>query len=377
MIKIRIRCTSPEKTLSRLVLSHLDFSHPEKRDGELVIYVSVLHFRAAREVFSSLGLKYKACPVGFLGLLYRYRHRWGIAVGIFIAVFLFYLSTFFVWSVKIEGNRSVDDEEILETLAARGFFEGVKKSSVDVNEVSLGFLSDRSEFSFCSININGAVAHVQVAERTPTRYAESESEPYNLVADADGVVVRVEILNGQAMVKTGDVVHKGQILASGVIENTVNTAFRLRRAEGRVYARCDRELEFSCDIETVEKRYVDEEEISRFYILGRGIGLKNFPDGEFDVSTRVEKFEIFSRELPVGLEKTLFSFFEEKEVVLTEEEALRRAHDKYRAWCSTELDGAVIENEEFSHRIENGKLILVCKVSAIEDITTRSKIEIG
>ena len=217
---------------------------------------------------------------------------------------------------------------------------------------------------------------MQLAERTPTRFAESENEPYNLVADADGVVVGVEILNGQSMVKVGDTVHKGQILASGVIENTVNTAFRLRRAEGRVFARCEREVEFSCELERTEKRYVFEKEKSRLFILSHPIGKRSFPDGNYDVFVRVEKLEVFSRELPVGIEKTLFAFYEEKKVVLTEEEALKKARDEYLAWRAVELEGAVVESEEFSHTLEDGKLVLHCSLRAIENITKRTKIEV-
>jgi hypothetical protein len=46
------------------------------------------------------------------------------------------------------------------------------------------------------------------------------------------------------------------------------------------------------------------------------------------------------------------------------------------AWRAVELEGAVVESEEFSHTVENGKLVLRCSVRAIENITKRSKIEV-
>ncbi len=377
MIKIRIRCTSSEKVLSRLVLSNIEFYHPEKKDGELALQVSVFSFLSAIRFLRSNGMKYKAYPMGTLALLWRYRKRWGLLAGTIISIFLFYLSTFYVWSVKIEGNSRVGDREVIETLYKNGFYEGVRRDSVDVNEVALGFLSDRSEFSFCTININGTVAHVELVERTPARFSESEHDPYNLVSDSDGVVVRVEILNGQSMVRVGDSVHKGQILASGVIENTVNTAFRLRRAEGKVFARCEKTVDFSVPLKMSERVYTHEKTYSRLYFLGRGFGWRDLEhEGEYDVITSVEKISFLGREFPVGIEKTLCAFSETRNRELSEQEALVRAHGLYRAWCSTELEGAVVESEVFSHAVENGTLTLSCTVVAIEDITSRQKIEI-
>ena len=42
----------------------------------------------------------------------------------------------------------------------------------------------------------------------------------------------------------------------------------------------------------------------------------------------------------------------------------------------TELDGATVLSEDFSHTVEDGILTLTCHVGVIEDICTRQKIEV-
>lgn len=377
MIRFSIYTRTPEKTLSRLVLSHMNFHKPEKTENGIDIYVSATQFFTCRKVLDTLGEKYKATPVGLVGLFWRYRKRWGLFSGTILCIFLFYLSTFFVWSVRIEGNREVPDIEVIETLRAHGFYEGVFKNSVDTDEVELSFLADRREFSFCSINVVGGVAFVKLAPRIETRFAEDEHEPYNLVSSVDGVVVRLEVLNGQSVVEVGDTVHKGQLLVSGVIENTTNTLFRLRRAEGRVYARVVREERFSVPLEYVQKEYTHEKEVTRLRVLGRGLGAHFYPKGSnYDIVTSVETPTVFGYDMPFSKEKVVYAFYSEEKKTLDEEKALSLAHDMYRAWASTCLEGAVVENEEFSHTVEDGVLTLVCHIRAIEDIAKRTQINV-
>ncbi len=377
MLKVYLKCSSPEKTLTRLLASGLDFYAPERCGEELKIELSLLSWFSAKRVFDSLGLERRVSFEGHFGKFWRKKRRIGLFIGAFIVIFFFYLSTFFVWSVKIEGEGDIPEREILETLERHGFREGVLKSRVDVNEVASMFLADRLEFSFCSINISGAVAHVELRRRIVTRYPEPEHDPYNLVSDSDGVVVRVEAENGLPEVKAGDTVVKGQLLVSGIAENTVNTAFRLVRAEGRVFARVEDVVSFEVPLEYTEKRYTGEKKVSVLSVLGHRIGFLRMPkSGEFDIVSSMEKPEIFGRELPFGIERILYAFYKEKTVTLTESEALIFAHDLYRKWCMSELDGAVIEEESFSHTTDDTTLVLECRVTSIKDICTRQKIEV-
>jgi len=372
-----LKCSSPEKALTRLLASGLDFYAPERCDEGLKIEVSLLSYFTAKRVLDSLKMERRVSFEGIFGVFWRKKGRAWLFVGALIGVFLIYLSTFFVWSVKIEGEGDIPEREILDTLERHGFHEGVLKSRVDVNELAALFLADRLEFSFCSVNISGAVAYVELQQRSPTRYPEPEEDPYNIVSDSDGVVVRVEAENGVPEVKVGDTVTKGQLLVSGIVENTVNTAFRLVRAEGRVWARVEDVMRFEVPLEYTEKRYTGEKSATLLRVLGKRVGFSKMPKkGEFDIVSSIEVPEIFGRELPFRLERLTYAFYKEKTVTLTESEALIFAHDLYRKRCVTELDGAVVEKESFSHTLTDTSLILECRVTSIKDICTRQKIEV-
>jgi len=373
VLRVEIKTADPEKTLSDLVREKIEFKHSEKTDDGVTVIMPNVYY----PLLKRLGLTASVVPIGLLGFISRKKYRTGLIIGAVIGIFLIYLSTFYVWSVTIEGEGCVPEKEVLETFERHGFKVGVKKSRIDVNEIAQLFLADRDEFSFCTINISGAVAHVELHLRVPTRYTEATHDPYNLISDADGVIVRLEVENGIAAVGLGESVHKGQLLVSGIMENTTNTAFRLVRAEGRVWARVNKTLTFSVPLEYTEKKYVDEKEVSVLRILGHRIGPRRLPkSGDYDIITSTEVPVIFGYSLPFEKEKILYAFWVEKAVTLTENEALIKAHDLYRKRALTEFEGATVLGEDFSHEIQDGILTLKCEICAIEEITARQKIQV-
>ena len=377
MIRFHIKTDTPEKHLTYLVKTGIDFYRPEKTDGGIIIEVPFFKRRAMGTLLDTAGIEYTPCYSGIFKLLLASREHVGLLFGAACAIFLIYLSTFFVWSVTIEGAGEVPHSEILETLRAHGFEVGVLKRNVDTNEIEEQFLADRSEFAFCTVNINGAVAHVELTRRIPERYHESDTEPYNLVSDSDGVILALEVTNGLCTVEVGQPVYRGQLLVSGIMENTTNTGFRIARAEGRIFARVDKTLEFKVPLEYTEKRYIKEKNGVALNILSKRFTLSKPPkDEDFDIITNTEIPEIFGHELPISLEKILYACYVEKTVTLTESEALIKAHDMYRKTASTLFDSAEIEKEEFSHSIEDGTLVLRCEVQAIQNICRREKIEV-
>ena len=60
----------------------------------------------------------------------------------------------------------------------------------------------------------------------------------NIVADCDGVVEEVNVVEGQAAVFPGQLVRKGQVLISGVVDGK-DGEFRYEYAEGEVMQDCD------------------------------------------------------------------------------------------------------------------------------------------
>ena len=363
-----------EALLTHLIQTGIPFSKPRREEDGISFTASFFKRRYFESFFWGLGVDMTSKPEGILSRLFFLKERKGLIVGGILGIFLIYLSTFYVWSVKIEGNEKLPDSEILRIMAECGFGEGVRKNSVDVNEIQNEVLKRCHDLSFFSINVHGMVADVVVHERETSRKPDDREEPYNLVADIDGVIISSVILDGQPMFKTGDTVVRGELLVSGIMDSTAE-GLRLRRADGKVFAKTSRALAFSLPLEDYYKSYEREEKGVKFRILGKSIGRSVGGDsGNFDLEVTEEELRLFGVRFPVTLEHHTARFYTTEKSVITEEEGRERLLLDYKKYISTELDSGEVVKETFSFKREGDTLTLVAEVDAIENIAVRKKI---
>ena len=70
-----------------------------------------------------------------------------------------------------------------------------------------------------TVNLHGSVADVIVTERVDPPEVIDNDVPYELYAAHSGIVVEMEVLQGQPLVQRGDFVTAGQVLVSGAPED--------------------------------------------------------------------------------------------------------------------------------------------------------------
>lgn len=183
-------------------------------------------------------------PSFLLGLRRRYALLTGLACALIGALVL----SQFVLVVRVEGNRRLSDSVILTELERQSFGPGRYAPGVDRRALANEVLRHLPQLSFLSVNISGVLATVVVREADPEPELEDRWAPGDVVAAADGVVVAVDPVVGQAAVEEGEAVLSGELLISGderqVAGDGSGTILSTTqvRAEGRVRAMTRRVL---------------------------------------------------------------------------------------------------------------------------------------
>lgn len=185
--------------------------------------------------------KYDACtvsePHGLPVVLAFLRFRPALVLGVFAAAGWLFYSTRIIWDVRIEGAQKTSPEAITELLAELGCGIGDYIPSIDFNDLHSKYAAAQHDIAWLSVYMNGTVAEVQVRELwADDRQIPPEGMCANVLADADGIVEEVNVREGQARVRKGDLVRKGQVLISGIIEQKDGT-FRYEYASGEVICR--------------------------------------------------------------------------------------------------------------------------------------------
>ena len=213
---------------------------------------------------------------GFPLLVSRYKKRVGLYIGATVGVFLIYFSSLFIWDIRVEGNTYVEDADILKTLQTLGIAEGKPKETKTLEKIYNSFLLAEPRISWLSVNYDGTVAHVEVKEREQVPEKRDRTKNINIVARCDGVIHRVDALDGSSEVTAGETVTKGQLLISSFVQ-TRKTGTIMQAARGSVWASTVRCYDIYVPRSEQIKQYTGNTSIRRsIRILGRELPL-NIP----------------------------------------------------------------------------------------------------
>ena len=310
---------------------------------------------------------------GLFAFASGYKMRIGFFIGAVLCAALLAASSFFVWDINVTGQTGLSEKEILKTLEGYGLYIGAYIPNIDTMRLENELVIDTEELSYVSINLRGTVAEVVVRERKE-KDVENISLPSNLVASCDGQIESIEVRGGMPTVKKGQIVKKGQLLVSGVIDSQA-VGYRLVRARGEIYARISRS--FTAEVPLVrEKKSRTGEKKTRVTIrfFAKKINLFSNNDISFEKYDTIEEEKrlcLFDRvELPVFIIKTTYSEYVTETEKISEEQALSIAEKELAGQTEKTLSEAQILAREERTEINDGILTLYADIDCIADITS-------
>ena len=310
---------------------------------------------------------------GLFAFASGYKMRIGFFIGALLCAALLAASSFFVWDINVTGQTGLSEKEILKTLEGYGLYIGAYIPNIDTMRLENELVIDTEELSYASINLRGTVAEFVVRERKE-KDVENISLPSNLVANCDGQIESIEVRGGMPTVKKGQIVKKGQLLVSGVIDSQA-VGYRLVRARGEIYARISRS--FTAEVPLVrEKKSRTGEKKTRVTIrfFAKKINLFSNNDISFEKYDTIEEEKrlcLFDRvELPVFIIKTTYSEYVTETEKISEEQALSIAEKELAGQTEKTLSEAQILAREERTEINDGILTLYADIDCIADITS-------
>ena len=322
-------------------------------------------------------IKRKLC--GIPHFLKRLRRRNGIVAGCVLSVFLIFVSSLFVWEIRIEGNEKIKDEEVIQILSDAGFYEGMFKKKTDVRKVSDKVLINDDRISWLAINFDGTVAHVELKEaKIPTPYPRKEN--VNLVASANGIIMRVDAMEGGTRVNKGDAVTKGQLLVSAFVDKRTGGSV-LRGARGFVWAKTKREFRVIVPFQ-YKTLMLTEKSVTgyKFTFLGKSLKV-SFPFGKYEnthMEQQKEKLCVLGNfVLPVMVEKTVRREYSEYTVRRTVKEALELAKQTAKQRLYEISPGFAVADFEENYKNNGNGIEYTCSFEGVENIAKELEFELS
>lgn len=284
----------------------------------------------------------------------------------------------FVWNIEISGLNHLSETQVRTALANQGLTTGVLKSSLDIQRLERDTTLEIGQVGWMSVNLIGSTAYVELSESyTPPEFIPKDM-PCNIKASADGQILRMDIAKGAAAVKTGDGVIKGQLLVSGVVENTQGVA-SLQHSEAKVYAQTLHEKEITVPFQRTQVlptgNQVSRME-GRLFNIRFPLTMLFIPNENYIKQTRLDNYLLNGNGLPFSVYTENWYEYCPQEQTLTKEEAERSAYTQLALFEAFELLDTDIQDRRTAIKTTKDALILTASYTCVQDIAVKSEIGI-
>jgi len=152
---------------------------------------------------------------GSLGLAGMARRRIALLIGIVLLIGAVWVMSLYVMRIDITGFETVSEFAIYNEIREMGVREGMLKSDVDLETVAEGLKDTFPKIVYANAYFNGVDLTVEVVEGELPPELKPIGREADVISKKDALVMKVIAKRGEAAVKPGDVVAKGDILING------------------------------------------------------------------------------------------------------------------------------------------------------------------
>ena len=362
-----------EKILTDIAAAKLSIWSLKYKKGKIYAKVFARDFKKLRGLKRNTGIKIKILEKhGFPFSARKYKNRFGLIAGALIFFIILEFLSSYVWVININGNKKVPANDIMSTLKEIGVYEQMPAKEVDSKIMAQSLLIKRNDLAWASLNLEGSVLNVNVTEiKKPA--GEGEKLPSNLIALTDGIIRKIDAVSGDVRVKTGDNVHKGDLLISGIVEDMSSTVFV--HASGTVTAQVEKTYKARADF--IQKLKINTGKTGKkrvLEILGAELPLfLGRQEKSANICYKCGQVMIMGNKVPLKLYTAKYRYYDVKRLVFSEEELkvqLSKELKKYLDGNNTE--GYIPLATEYNK--DNDGVIIIHRYLCEENIAKENKI---
>lgn len=349
-------------------------------NGVLYAETSLSSFRKIRKCASGSSVKIKILQKKGLPFIYsKIADRKGLFIGVALSVFFLFFYSRCVWSIEVTGNEKISEESIISVLSENSVKEGILKSGIDTKKLSFILYDEIPEISWLNIGIDGSRLTVNIREVTQKPKSRDSESYCNIVASADGVVDKIRVYEGQAMVSEGDGVSEGELLVSGIIFHEQAKLNTFHRSSADIWANTKAKKQIKISKQTQKQVFTGREKtLKTLKIFRFKIPLYLFSPGFKSEEKSVNEKPIIlgSKKLPISLIETAHRETATKTQKLNKTGALSLARLQKSEFEKSLTAGTKIKKCTLKSEEKESEFIFTYFYELYENIAKFSEIEI-
>jgi len=363
-IRIKIAGRFKERFINLLTQQKISFWDISKKKDDIFCYMMAKDYKKVRGIVKKSKVKSKVVErYGLIFKIRKYKKRWGLLIGFFTVFTLFLISSQLVLTIDIEGNNDVDDSVIESALRGEGFKAFTLYDKLDIDKIEENVLLKVPELSWISINVKGVNAVIDVKERTPVPDIYISDGNGHLISNSDAIITEMLVYGGVNVVKTGDVVAKGDMLVSGhgVTEEGLIIE---QKAYGDVYGMVEENINFV--VNRAKNDIIESKSVVNtiYEVLGFKVPFikqKNINEND-EVILKNEHITVFGMKMPIIKHTQEIITHKYNPRVLSDQEIKKELQIELNKHKDEIEKTYKILDVEYNEILENDKGILSCRI---------------
>ena len=276
--------------------------------------------------------------------LSRMKKRIGLFVGIALSVLITAIWSLTVTDIEISGNELIEDDYIIEQITSMNKFP-ISRTELNLKEIEKKLVAENG-ISNVSLEIKGNTLFVNILEEFKYPNIVDFNDKSDIISKYDAIITEIVTFSGEAKVKCGDTVKKGDVLISHIKtlnDGTTLESKALGRIKGRIW------VSQECIIGPEKTVYERTGNNVVLYTIGDMPQYKTAPYKHYEY----EKCEVyFSSLFPLKLNKHIYyetqsktkkiNYNKEKSLIIAEktkelEKSLPETAIKVKTWYSEKI----------------------------------------
>ena len=148
----------------------------------------------------------------------RYKKRKILAILLVILIATMIIISNFVWNIQIECDGEINKDEIQAILEKNGLKIGALKEELDTSKIARSIRYEREDIAWVGVSFKGTNAIVELIKAEQKPEIIQENEYCSIISDKEGIITKINVQNGTAAVKVGDLIKNGTILVNGWLQ---------------------------------------------------------------------------------------------------------------------------------------------------------------
>ncbi len=124
-----------------------------------------------------------------------------------------------IWTIEVRGCVQTTPREILELMEQVGIRTGARRSQFQMRQLRNQVMLMTDKLSYFTVNFQGTHAVIEIWEKDDFQQRPEPQAPCDIVSQKTGIVEALRVRVGRAVVKVGDTLQPGDLIATGIIVN--------------------------------------------------------------------------------------------------------------------------------------------------------------